>query len=337
MTNYPNNLDDASSLPIATSGGGGGGAPDATSTIKGILRLTNDLGGSANAPKVVGLQDNPIDNTTPTDNQILTWISLDSHWSPVSIEDLLPDADSSTKGVLPLSNDLGGTVMFPRVVGIQGRAIQNIEPSDGYVLTWDALNTQWYPAEASSTPPDATDLIKGIIQLTNDLSGTADSPIVVGIGNTPIVGSFNNGNGIIYNNTESEWNLAFVDGYSDLTISAGVESLIGTGSNTFTSIGSIQINVNDFGDSPIFIFEAVFQATAGETAELKLYNITDGLDVSGSLLTTTSNSFEYNSAVVTLSGDKLYEAQFRIDNGSPSPTDGVISGNVKIRVKHRDF
>lgn len=333
MTNYPNNLDDASSIPIATSGGGSGSVPDATSTVKGILKLTNDLGGSANLPKVTGLQDYDVSDTAPTDGQVLTWIDLDQFWAPQS----LPEANSSTKGILPLSLDLGGTSNFPRVVGIQGRAIQNVEPSDGYVLTWDALNTQWYPAEASASVSDATDMVKGIIQLAGDLSGTADTPFVVGIGSVPISGSFENGFAIILNDNESEWNLAFVDGYSDLTISAGIESLIGTGSNTFTSIGSIQINTDDFGVNSVFIFEAIFQATTGETAELKLYNITDGLDVSGSLLTTTSNSFDYQSAVVTLTGNKLYEAQFRIDNVSPSPTDGVISGNVKIRVKHRDF
>ena len=31
---------------------GGSGAPDATSSVKGILKLTNDLGGSADAPTV---------------------------------------------------------------------------------------------------------------------------------------------------------------------------------------------------------------------------------------------------------------------------------------------
>lgn len=42
-------------IPVDQSGGGGGSTPDATSLVKGKLRLTGDLGGTADAPTVPGL------------------------------------------------------------------------------------------------------------------------------------------------------------------------------------------------------------------------------------------------------------------------------------------
>lgn len=47
--------------------------PDATSSVKGILKLTTDLGGTAALPNVVGLQGRSVSNTAPTTNQVLGW------------------------------------------------------------------------------------------------------------------------------------------------------------------------------------------------------------------------------------------------------------------------
>lgn len=47
--------------------------PDATASVKGILKLTTDLGGTAALPNVVGLQGRPVSNTAPSTNQVIGW------------------------------------------------------------------------------------------------------------------------------------------------------------------------------------------------------------------------------------------------------------------------
>lgn len=449
MTYYPNNLDDSISLPIATSGVDGGSAPDATSTVKGIVKLTNDFGGTANLPNVVGIQGKAIDSTAPTNGQVLTWDSSNNYWSPmdassVSVSDAttlvkgivqlagdisgtatsvsvvkiqgrsvqntsptdkqvltwnnaatrwepqsIPNAttsipgtvvlsgdiggtynaleinslrgyavsnipptegqvftytaDSEWKGVdlqtatsdlaglIKLTKDLGGTYDLPTVVGLQGRSVSSLEPTANQVLTWDSGSSNWYPANIPSQP-DATTLSKGLIQLAGDLSGTASSPTVVALRTYPISSTIPTiGDAIVFNG--SSYNPTFIDGYSDLTISANTAQSLGTGSNTFSSIGAININ-SVYYESSIFIFESVIQATTGQTAEIRLYNLTDGSVVVGSTLSTTNTSLTKVSAIVILSGEKIYEAQIRITNSSPAETDGVYCLNSKIRVKY---
>lgn len=138
-------------------------------------------------------------------------------------------------------------------------------------------------------------------------------------------------------NTDGYWAarpVSIGDGYQHLNILDGLYSNIGTGSNTFTRIGSVRIDSTVYGASPIVIFEGIFEATSGQTAELRLYNVTDGSPVSGSTLTTSSTSSDYQFAGITLaSGAKIYEAQIRITNGSPGSGDGVICSNAKIRIR----
>jgi hypothetical protein len=46
--------------------------------------------------------------------------------------------------------DLGGDPELPRVVGLQGRAIQDVDPSDGAKLRWSAANQRWEPQGSSA-------------------------------------------------------------------------------------------------------------------------------------------------------------------------------------------
>lgn len=510
MTYYPNNLDDTSSLPIATSVSASGSVPDATSTIKGILKLTNDLGGTSSLPSVVGLQNNPIDSTTPSNNQILTWIEADGYWSPrdlgISVEDAttsskgiiqlsgdidgtassikvikiqnrsvqdiapsdkqvltwvnsnnrweptnLPEASNLQKGILMLSgdlagtssvpvvakiqsvdvlataplitqalifngaewepsyipnatnadsgsiilaNDLSGTYNLPVVSGLQGNSVSNASPSNNQVLTWSTLNSEWYPADIPATA-DATTLVKGILKLSGDLGGTADSPSVLKLNGYSVSSSAPSANNVLtWDGGLNQWYAAaippqqdtstitkgliqlsgdlsgtassptvvgiqgydvsssapldgysliydgieyvpsFVDGYSDLTISANLNQLIGIGSNVFTSIGAVNLDCDYYSSNSIFIFESILQATSGQTAQIKLYNLTDGMDVPSSTLSTTNTTPTNVNTIVILSGNKIYESQIKITNGSPGVTDGVICLNSKIRVKY---
>jgi len=123
------------------------------------------------------------------------------------------------------------------------------------------------------------------------------------------------------------------DGFQHLRILSGVASNIGAGANSFIRVGSIRVNTTDYASATV-TFEAVFEATADQTAEVRLYNVTDGGVVGSSTLSTAANTATYSSASITLaSGDKIYEAQIRIINGSPGPTDGVICSSVNIKIR----
>lgn len=227
MSNYPNNLDDALSLPIATNLG----IPDANSTTKGVIKLTNDLGGTADSPTVVGIQNRSVDSTAPTNNQVLAWSSGSNHWTPTTISGggAVPDATNSVKGILKLTNDLGGTADLPSVVAIQGFSISTTAPSDGYALVWNNLNSEWEPSEIISSVADADLSTKGILQLANDLGGTAALPKVIGIQGRSVQDvSPNNADALVWDNLNSRWSpTAIVQLAGDLGGTTSLPTVIG--------------------------------------------------------------------------------------------------------------
>ncbi|HXJ95355.1 MAG TPA: hypothetical protein VMT20_21140, partial [Terriglobia bacterium] len=87
--------------------------PAATSSAQGSVQLAQDLSGSATAPKVAGLQGNPVSATAPASNQFLGWSG--TQWAPVqpSFTNLtgtatatqLPAATSSAQGAVQLARD----------------------------------------------------------------------------------------------------------------------------------------------------------------------------------------------------------------------------------------
>jgi hypothetical protein len=85
--------------------------------------------------------------TNPQAGYVLTSdASGNASWQPLSI------------GGIPAGGDLAGAYPAPRVVGLQGRAVSNVLPSDGYVLKWNASTSQWVPApDAGGTEYQAGD------------------------------------------------------------------------------------------------------------------------------------------------------------------------------------
>lgn len=80
-------------------------------------------------------------------------------------------ASGSQPGLVQLTNDLGNTAASPKVVGLQGRSVDSVSPTDGYVLTWSAGSSKWAPA----APPSI-----GGAGLT-DLDGGSSSSVYGGI------------------------------------------------------------------------------------------------------------------------------------------------------------
>lgn len=83
---------------------------------------------------------------------------------------------------LTQSHNSDGTLKSDAVTGLQGTPVSTATPADNDVLVYNSLSGQWEPASVgSATVPDATSGVKGIVQLTGDLGGTAGSPTVPGL------------------------------------------------------------------------------------------------------------------------------------------------------------
>jgi len=127
--------------------------PGATATAQGALQLAGDMAGTAAAPKVAGLQGNPISSTAPNStNQFLGWSGTQwaatvpsfANISGIAAAWQLPAANSTAQGAIQLSGDLGGTSSSPFVDGLQGRTVASTAPSANQVLAWNGY--AWAPS-----------------------------------------------------------------------------------------------------------------------------------------------------------------------------------------------
>jgi len=80
---------------------------DATASVKGIIKLTGDLGGTADSPTVTKIQGRPVNTTVPSLNQVLTWDG--AAWGP----------SAATTG-FTAGNDLSGSNVSQNIVKITG-------------------------------------------------------------------------------------------------------------------------------------------------------------------------------------------------------------------------
>ncbi|MEV6341326.1 hypothetical protein AB0M12_42230 [Nocardia vinacea] len=96
-------------IPRGDTGSTGPAAPDATSSVKGILQLTGDLGGTAASPTVPGLT-----SKVPTSRTISTTAPLTGGGDLSADRTLaVSDATTSAKGVVQLAGILAGTAASP--------------------------------------------------------------------------------------------------------------------------------------------------------------------------------------------------------------------------------
>jgi hypothetical protein len=106
--------------------------PDATASVKGVIRLNGDLTGTASTPVVAGLRGYPVSSVPPTNGYVLTWNG--STWTPA--------ANTST---FTAAGDLGGTNTFQQVISLTG--VSGIVLSNNNILahsqTTSPLITQY--------------------------------------------------------------------------------------------------------------------------------------------------------------------------------------------------
>ncbi|HSX35819.1 MAG TPA: hypothetical protein VLH84_02685 [Patescibacteria group bacterium] len=101
--------------------------PDATTTSKGKVQLTADFGGTAGAPTVTGLQGRPVNSGAPSDGQVLSYNAGSSQWQPATPTGggSVPDATTTSKGIVQLAGDLAGTAAAPTVPALTTKAADN--------------------------------------------------------------------------------------------------------------------------------------------------------------------------------------------------------------------
>ncbi|HTE22284.1 MAG TPA: hypothetical protein VK674_04560 [Candidatus Limnocylindria bacterium] len=106
-------------------------------------------------------------------------LNSDGSIKSAAIQAALLDATATTKGVVKLTKDFGGTASLPQVTGLRGRSLSTTAPSNNNVLAYNSGTNEWEP-QAAAGAPDATTGSKGVVQLAGDLAGTATAPTVPG-------------------------------------------------------------------------------------------------------------------------------------------------------------
>jgi len=169
---------------------GSGTVPDATSSVKGLVQLTGDLGGSATSPTVPGLagKENTVTAGTTSD-----YYRGDKSWQTLNKTAVgLANVDNTSDAAKPVSSAtqtaLNAKATDSAVVhntgaetvaGVKTFSSSPIVPTP--TSNTQAANKSYVDGVAASGAPDATSSVKGVLQLTGDLGGTAASPTVPGL------------------------------------------------------------------------------------------------------------------------------------------------------------
>jgi hypothetical protein len=105
--------------------------------------------------------------TTTTVQQALTQLSLIT--SPPSI----PDATTSSKGIVELTGDISGVATHVVVTGLQNKPVSTLAPSSGNVLSW--VGGAWTPTALPTLFSAGGDLAgNNVYQTVVGLSGTSN-------------------------------------------------------------------------------------------------------------------------------------------------------------------
>ncbi len=232
-------------------------APDASAGQAGMIKLAGDLGGTSDNPRVVGIQGQPVSATSPGNSHVLAYNTSTGQWEP-QVAAGAADATTTTKGLVQLAGDLGGTAAAPTVP-----ALANKQPLDSDLTAIAALNPsnddvvqRKAGAWTNRTP----------VQVKTDLALTKSD---VGLGN---VDNTSDANKPVSNATQTALNA------KENTITAGITSQYWRGDKTFQTLDKTAVglgNVDNTSDAGKPVSSATQTAlnakentiTAGTTAQ----------------------------------------------------------------------
>ena len=174
-------------LGISISGGTIS-ATDATTAAKGIIKLANDLGGTADMPTVntvggiisttIGTLPTLIASNTSSITAEITRATIAEAGLDTRVTSNTASISSNTADIL-----LRATIESPSFTGTPTAPTAVFGTSTSQIATTAFVST----LVGGSATPDADALTKGKIQLTGDLGGSAGSPLVNKIGGKDIV------------------------------------------------------------------------------------------------------------------------------------------------------
>ena len=161
----------------------GSSAPDATATTKGILKLTNDLGGTAILPTVnsVGGVSSSTIATLPTliaSNTASITAEIARATNAEAALDTRITSNTASITTNAANILLRAPIASPSLTGTPTAPT----PAPGNSSTQIATTDFVAALVNGSSAPDATATTKGILKLTNDLGGTAILPTVNSVG-----------------------------------------------------------------------------------------------------------------------------------------------------------
>ena len=151
-------------------GAAGSTVADATTSVKGIVQLAGDLGGSAASVTVAKIQGKPVSSTAPISGQVLRYNG--TQWEPSAGGSTVSDASPSVKGIVTLAGDLTGSATSVTVAKIQGTAVSSTTPITGQVLYHDG--SSWVPSDGAG------------ISIVGDITGTLGETTVSRIQGMPV-------------------------------------------------------------------------------------------------------------------------------------------------------
>lgn len=243
------------------------------------------------------LSGNLVSSQDPTDGQVLTWSEADGLWKPQS------------PGDFAIGGDISGTTSGATVTKIQGFPIASDAPTDGYSLTWSS--GAWRPTSTA---------------LSGDLQGNSSNASVIRIQGKEIANTNPlDGYVLTWIDADSKWEpKPTAKGPALKTLDFPfLSSVTAINETTFQTIGSLDFDRSKLSPSTVdgtrtIKLKLVLQTT-GTTAEIILYNMTEGTTVNltpTSIQMTTNATYPYLSVSQDLTsfltnGPAQYEVRIR--------------------------
>ena len=285
--------------------------PDATSTTKGKLKLTNDLGGTADLPTVnsVGGISSSTISTFPT--------SIASNTSSIT---------TNTSDIA-----LRATIASPSFTGTPTAPTAAPGTSSTQLATTAFVSTM----VGGSYTPDADATNKGKLKLTNDLGGTADLPTVNSVGGviSSTIATFptsiaantvsitSNTNSIAANTSSITSNIADITSLNT-RVTSNTSSITTNASDIATNSANITSNTNAISANTLSITSntnAIAANTSSITAEItRAMNAEAGLDTR---ITSNTSSITTNTSDIALRATIASPSFTCLLYTSPSPRD----------------